>query len=204
MGDLAHFKRDQDAKHVMLKQTILEKLTELSLDVEALKTEVKAMKGLKLAGTPAPIGQEEVAKNNLASSKTHCVYVRVSLPHNSREVHEFPTDENGNLSFTAVNAVYPGVNALKFESKETRSIRLCRKIGDIFEPPEDGWGDRTYWIHSPLTQAASNVNTFATAPPTFAPTSTFAPLFSGYPLSAANLTGNPFSTNSLTGSMFKQ
>ena len=49
-----------------------------------------------------------------------------------------------------------------------------------------------------------SVNTFATAPPTFAPTSTFAPLFSGYPLSAANLTGNPFSTNSLTGSMFKQ
>ena len=50
---------------------------------------------------------------------------------------------------------FVGVNALKFESKETRSIRLCRKIGDIFEPPEDGWGDRTYWIHSPLTQAAS-------------------------------------------------
>ena len=131
-ADLAHFKRDQDAKHVMLKQTILEKLTELSLDVEALKTEVKAMKGLKLAGTPVapigtqpgtpapigtpgtptPIGQEKVAKNNLASSKTHCVYVRVSLPHNSREVHEFPTDENGNLSFTAVNAVYPGKQSL--------------------------------------------------------------------------------------------
>ena len=129
-ADLAHFKRDQDAKHVMLKQSlqpILEKLTELSVDVEALKTEVKTMKGLKLPlgtpvapigtpgtpapigtpGTPTPIGQEKVAKNN-ASSKNHCVYVRVSLPHNTREVHEFPTDENGNLSFTAVNAVYPG------------------------------------------------------------------------------------------------
>merc|ERR1712214_211049 len=121
------------------------------------------MGGLKLAGTPvapigtqpgtpAPIGKEKVAKNNLASSKTHCVYVRVSLPHNSREVHEFPTDENGNLSFTAVNAVYPGVNALKFESKETRSIRLCRKIGDIFEPPEDGWGNQLYLAHPPLSQ----------------------------------------------------
>merc|ERR1712110_214613 len=65
-------------------------------------------------------------------------------------------DENGNLSFTAVNAVYTGVNALKFESKETNSIRLCRKIGDIFEPPEDGWSDRLYIIHSPMTQNISN------------------------------------------------
>ena len=48
------------------------------------------------------------------------------------------------------------MNALKFESKETNSIRLCRKIGDIFEPPEDGWGDRLYIIHSPISQAAAN------------------------------------------------
>ena len=151
--DLAHFKRDQETKLAMALKPILDRLTDLSLDVEALKTEVKTMKGLKLApgtpapigtpgtpapigtpgtpapigtpgtpapigtpgtpapigtpGTPTPIGQEKVAKSN-ASSKNPCVYVRVSLPNNSRETHEFPTDENGNLSFTAVNAVYPG------------------------------------------------------------------------------------------------
>ena len=43
---------------------------------------------------------------------------------------------------------FPGVNALKFTT-ETNSIRLCRKIGDIFEPPEDGWGDRLYIVHAP-------------------------------------------------------
>ena len=40
------------------------------------------------------------------------------------------------------------MNALKFTT-ETNSIRLCRKIGDIFEPPEDGWGDRLYIVHAP-------------------------------------------------------
>ena len=40
------------------------------------------------------------------------------------------------------------MNALKFTT-ETNSIRLCRKIGDIFEPPEDGWGERLYIVHAP-------------------------------------------------------
>merc|ERR1719411_1342561 len=122
---------------------------ELSQDLDTLKTEIKTMKGLKLAPGVAPF---KTAKN---SSNNSVTYVRVALTQNRGEVHEFPTDENGNLSFTAVNAVYPGVNALKFESKETRSTRLCRKIGDIFEPPEDGWGDRLYFAHSPLSQTTS-------------------------------------------------
>ena len=122
--DMGHLKRDQDAKHVLLKQSlkpILEKLTELSTDLDALKTEVKAMKGLKLAPGPSsnalgplvgpgPIGPDK-SKSTKNNSSNACVYVRVSMPQsiNSRnEVHEFPADENGNLSFTAVNAVYPG------------------------------------------------------------------------------------------------
>ena len=130
--DMGHLKRDQDAKHVLLKQSlkpILEKLNELSTDLEALKTEVKSMKGLKVAPGPAlpvtsapalgpvtstpqplgpigPIGSDK--SKNANKNATSCVYVRVSLPNNQREVHEFPTDDNGNLSFTAVNAVYPG------------------------------------------------------------------------------------------------
>ena len=54
-----------------------------------------------------------------------------------------------------ISCFFSGINALKFESKETRSTRLCRKIGDIFEPPEDGWGDRLYFAHSPLSQTTS-------------------------------------------------
>ena len=59
-----------------------------------------------------------------------------------------------------INFSVSGVNALKFESKETNSIRLCRKIGDIFEPPEDGWGDRLYIVHSPMSQNVSTSGKF--------------------------------------------
>ena len=97
-------KRDHDAKQTVLKQSlkpILDKILELSQDLDTLKTEIKTMKGLKLAPGVAPFKTSKTASN-------HSVYVRVALPHNRNEVHEFPTDENGNLSFTAVNAVYPG------------------------------------------------------------------------------------------------
>ena len=98
-------KRDHDAKQTVLKQSlkpILDKIMELSQDLDTLKTEIKTMKGLKLAPGVAPF---KTAKN---SSNNSVTYVRVALTQNRGEVHEFPTDENGNLSFTAVNAVYTG------------------------------------------------------------------------------------------------
>ena len=103
--DIGHMKRDYEAKQTHLKQALKplqDKLAELTHDLDSLKTEVKTMQGLKLAPGVAPF------KGNGASGKPACVYVRVAYGHNRNEVHEFPTDENGNLSFTAVNAVYPG------------------------------------------------------------------------------------------------
>ena len=113
--DMGIMKRDYDAKQAMLKQSlkpITDKLMELSQDLDTLKGEVKAMKGLKLAPGVAPFktgpGQNSGAAPGSGKPSSVCVYVRVALQHNRNEVHEFPTDENGNLSFTAVNAVYPG------------------------------------------------------------------------------------------------
>lgn len=40
-----------------------------------------------------------------------------------------------------------GVSALKYKSLETGTIRLCSKNGDMFEPPEDGWGNRLYFAN---------------------------------------------------------
>ena len=83
---------------------VMDRLYTLSSDLDSLKNEIKAMKGLKLA--PGSIGSKVVGKS--------AIYVRVALPQNRHEVHEFPTDENGNLSFTAVNAVYPGKHFCQF------------------------------------------------------------------------------------------
>ena len=98
-----HMKRDHDAKQAVLKQSlkpILEKIMELTQDLDSIKTDMKTMKGINLAP-----GFNKTAKNSANNSN---VYVRVALAHNKLEVHEFPTDETGNLSITTVNAVYPG------------------------------------------------------------------------------------------------
>ena len=39
------------------------------------------------------------------------------------------------------------MNALKYKSPESGTIRLCSKNGDIFEPPEDGWGSTIYFAN---------------------------------------------------------
>ena len=90
------------------------------------------------------------------------------------EVHEFPTDENGNLTFQSVASVYPGVNGLKYKCPERNSTRHCRQLGAIFEAPEDGWGTRLYCCNfvigggPPSTSAvtngqASNINSYLLA-----------------------------------------
>ena len=109
-------KRDHDAKQTVLKQSlkpILDKMMELSQDLDTLKTEIKTMKGLKLAPGVAPF---KTAKNVSNNSVT---YVRVALTQNRGEVHEFPTDENGNLSFTLQAGEYESLDVSK--SSETRS-----------------------------------------------------------------------------------
>ena len=99
--DVLQLKKDSVNQQNILTshlKPVMDRLYTLSADLDSLKNEIKAMKGLKLA--PGSIGSKVVGKS--------AIYVRVALPHNRQEVHEFPTDENGNLSFTAVNAVYPG------------------------------------------------------------------------------------------------
>ena len=53
-----------------------------------------------------------------------------------------------------------GVNALKYKILETGAIRLCSKNGDMFEPPEDGWGSRLYFANI----ISTSVGTSSTLP----------------------------------------
>ena len=102
-AEVIQLKKDSLSQQTLLTthlKPVMDRLFTLSADLDSLKNEVKAMKGLKLApGSMAPF--------KVGGGKS-AIYVRVALVHNRQEVHEFPTDENGNLSFTAVNAVYPG------------------------------------------------------------------------------------------------
>lgn len=186
--ELGHVRRDQDAKFLEIRQSV----KQISVEMDALKKEVQEMRGLNLAPGFGAVG----ASNTAVAKPTGNVYVKVALQHNRHEVHEFPTDESGNLSFTAVNAVYPGINALKFEYKENNSIRLCMKNEDKFEPPEDGWGDRLYFAHSPVSQTADRGMSLS-APQGFAGHPLFPGLYSATNHLAASNLANPFSTSSM-------
>ena len=111
--ELGHVRRDQDAKFLEIRQSV----KQISVEMDALKKEVQEMRGLNLAPGFGAVG----ASNTAVAKPTGNVYVKVALQHNRHEVHEFPTDESGNLSFTAVNAVYPG--KLKFIYHEF--TKLC-------------------------------------------------------------------------------
>jgi len=64
------------------------------------------------------------------------------------DVHEFPTDENGRLSLSAVRDVFVQTSHLKFKPEEG-VIRLCPMDKTHFFPPQGGWGNRDYYVHVP-------------------------------------------------------
>jgi len=47
------------------------------------------------------------------------------------------------LPIKFVRSCVSGTTALKYSS-DTGTTRICRKIGDIFEQPENGWEDKIY------------------------------------------------------------
>lgn len=42
---------------------------------------------------------------------------------------------------------------------ETGTIRLCSKSGEIFEPPEDGWGNRIYFANITVSHIGTGSST---------------------------------------------
>ena len=82
---------------------------------------------------------------------------------NSKEIYQFSTNEEGDLSVSAVTAIIPGTNCLKFKDAASGVTTVCRQVGDVFEVPKGGWGDRTYDANvppppPPVSSSASNTH----------------------------------------------
>ena len=67
----------------------------------------------------------------------------------TKEIYQFSTNEDGDLSVSAVTAIVPGTNCLKFKDVATGVTTVCRQVGEVFEVPAGGWGDRTYDANVP-------------------------------------------------------
>lgn len=62
------------------------------------------------------------------------------------EPMELPTEEDGTLLLSTLQAQYPGTSGLKYRNPETNAIRGIRLTEGRLHPPpgEDGWGAQVY------------------------------------------------------------
>merc|ERR1719188_2008614 len=88
------------------------------------------------ASPTAVLGQVEKCKVRINDKST-------------KEIYQFSTNEEGDLSVSAVTAIIPGTNCLKFKDVATGVTTVCRQVGEVFEVPAGGWGDRTYDANVP-------------------------------------------------------
>jgi len=69
------------------------------------------------------------------------------------DIHEFPVDPvNSRLRVATVRDVFFEAKALKYKPKDGVT-RMCPPNDDEhFEAPDDGWGDRIYYVHIAIQQ----------------------------------------------------
>lgn len=73
-------------------------------------------------------------------------YVQVTDVEDSEPI-EIPTEDDGTLTVSALAAHYPGATGLKYRlGGHTRAVKLANGI--LF-PPENGWGENTYYCIFP-------------------------------------------------------
>lgn len=68
-------------------------------------------------------------------------YVKITDSDDAESI-EVPTEDDGTLSVTTVDAQYPGATGLKYRlDGHVRAVKIAN--GKLY-PPEGGWGDLVY------------------------------------------------------------
>lgn len=78
------------------------------------------------------------------------------------EPMELPTEDDGTLLLSTLQAQYPGTSGLKYRNPETNAIRGIRLTEGRLHPPpgEDGWGSQVYLCVFPKGLYISLMDTF--------------------------------------------
>lgn len=62
---------------------------------------------------------------------------------------EVPTEEDGTLLLSTLQAQFPGASGLKFRNPDSGSLRGVRLVDGRFHPPDNGWGNTVYYCVFP-------------------------------------------------------
>ena len=61
---------------------------------------------------------------------------------------ELPSDEDGTILLSTIQAQFPGGTGLRFRNEETQTWRGVRLADDVLYPPASGWGNVLYIVVS--------------------------------------------------------
>ncbi len=100
------------AEDAAVQKKIRELFTSMHEEITTLSAQLRALKEAShnnVAVSPPP--HHAVVTKNGPTSTAKNIFVKIAVS-GSNEIHEFPTDENGNLQVDSVVAVYQGQFAI--------------------------------------------------------------------------------------------
>lgn len=78
-----------------------------------------------------------------------CDYIRVAEDeHVPEDAIELPSDEDGTILLSTIQAQFPGSTGLRFRNEETQTWRGVRLADGVLYPPVSGWGNALYIVVS--------------------------------------------------------
>ena len=79
-------------------------------------------------------------------------YIRVAEDEQVPEdAIELPSDEDGTILLSTIQAQYPGSTGLRYRNEETQTWRGVRLADGVLYPPAVGWGNSLYIVVSSKT-----------------------------------------------------
>ena len=79
-------------------------------------------------------------------------YIRVTEDENAPEdAIELPSDEDGSILLSTIQAQFPGSTGLRYRNEETQTWRGVRLADGVLYPPVGGWGSALYIVVSNKT-----------------------------------------------------
>ena len=79
------------------------------------------------------------------------VYIQVADEDDPKEAIEMPSEDDGTLLLTTIQAQYPGATGLRYKNELTGCWRALRVSQGVLCPPPEGWHDCLFFVVRPRT-----------------------------------------------------
>ncbi len=78
----------------------------------------------------------------------------------SKDVIEIPSEDDGTLLLSTLQAQFPSTSGLRYKNEERDSWRGVRLSNGVLQPPPEGWGASIFYIVRPKSGKTSHARYF--------------------------------------------